>query len=170
MTILAIGGFIIFFSVLINLLTNLGFINMLSSFLFLIVKPFTINEDIIRSVISGIFEITTGCNLASQAASAPFVQKLCATGMIIGFAGFSVHAQVTGIVGKSGISVKPYIVGKFIQSLIACFYTYIAAVIAGLNLKTTYAPIGTQNYSDPSFLSFYMLILCLIVVVLTWKK
>ncbi|MDP4094584.1 MAG: sporulation integral membrane protein YlbJ, partial [Bacillota bacterium] len=117
MTILAIGGFIILFSVIINLLVDSGFIDMISGFFSSILSPFGVNPDVINSSLCGFFEITTGTSMASKAAGAALIQQLTVTSFIIGWAGLSVHSQVYSIVSKTDISMKPYLLGKFLQGV-----------------------------------------------------
>ena len=45
---------------------------------------------------------------------------MCA--FVLGFGGFSVLLQVLSIVSKSNISIKPYILGKFLQACFAAIY------------------------------------------------
>lgn len=128
---LNIGGFIIFFSVIINLLIDTGFINYVSNMLYFLLSAFGIQKDVITSLISGFFEITTGTNLASKALDTPILLRLTAASAIIGWAGLSVHFQVLSIVNKTDISIKPYLLGKFLQGVFAAVYTFIGINIAG---------------------------------------
>lgn len=122
-TILTIGGFIIFFSVLINIMLSSGIIGRTCELI-----PGFINKGLgtktIEGLICGIFEITTGTNLINLA-SVDLKIKLCCASLIIGWAGFSVHTQVMSIVSASDIRVKPYIIGKALQGIISTIYTYI---------------------------------------------
>lgn len=120
-----IGAFIIFFSVVINLLLKTGLVDFFSGAFAYILSPMGLNADILSAILSGLFEITTGTNLASKVNSIPMSQQLIFTSFIIGWAGLSVHSQVYSIVGKSGISLRPYILGKFIQGIIAAIFTMI---------------------------------------------
>jgi sporulation integral membrane protein YlbJ len=128
---LNIGGFIIFFSVIINLLMDTGFINSVSNTLYFILSAFGIQKDVITSLISGFFELTTGTNLASKAFDTPIHLRLTAASAIIGWAGLSVHSQVLSIVSKTDISIKPYLFGKFLQGVFAAAYTFMGISIAG---------------------------------------
>lgn len=123
--IINIGAFIIFFAVIIAILLDTGFIRMISIVFSLLLAPLGISPDMLTAVFSGFFEITTGTNLASQLTNINMVQQLTITSIIIGWAGLSVHSQVYSIVGKSGISLKPYLLGKFLQGAIAGLYTFI---------------------------------------------
>ncbi len=127
-TILTIGGFIIFFSVLINILITSGIIGKAISLLPSIIYNFGIEAKALEGMLCGVFEITTGANLISLS-TANLKIKLCCISLIIGWAGFSVHTQVMSIISSSDISAKPYILGKALQGIISAVYTYIGITI-----------------------------------------
>lgn len=157
--ILAIGGFIIFFSVVINLLLETGFINSISNVLSSVLMPLGFNKNLIASIISGFFEITTGTNMASQAAGASLVQKLTSASVIIGWAGLSVHSQVLSIISSTDISIKPYLAGKLLHGLISGLYTYLYIKIANpsfISINTVfsqYRPLPYLDWQDYAILS-----------------
>ncbi|WP_026073818.1 sporulation integral membrane protein YlbJ [Acetivibrio cellulolyticus] len=121
-TMLAIGGFIILFSVIINLLLETGVIASLSNFLSGFLAIIGIPKDILTPILSGFFEITTGINMISKTEGISFVQQLAAVSLILGWAGLSVHFQVYSIISKTDISIKPYLFGKLIQGIFAAIY------------------------------------------------
>ncbi|HEY5583914.1 MAG TPA: sporulation integral membrane protein YlbJ [Ruminiclostridium sp.] len=123
-TILTIGGFIIFFSVLINIMITSGMIGLAGNLIPGFLSKFGLEPKTIEGLLCGMFEITTGANLINLA-PADLKIKLCCASLIIGWAGFSVHTQVLSIVSSSDIRVKPYIIGKALQGIISAFYTYI---------------------------------------------
>ncbi|MCX7843011.1 MAG: sporulation integral membrane protein YlbJ [Clostridia bacterium] len=140
MTILAIGGFIILFSVIINMLLKTGFIGAASNLAALVFSPFGANSDVFPGIVSGFFEITTGASIACKTEALPLEAQLTAVSLIIGWGGLSVHFQVLSIVSSSGISIKPYLLGKLLHGIISAIYTYIG-------IKTT----GLLHMSKPAF-------------------
>lgn len=124
-SILAIGGFVVLFSVIIQVLTDIGFISILVSLFSNLLLPFGVSEDILKGLISGLFEITTGSGLVSGAPSAALAVKLPVASFIIGWAGLSVHSQVMSIISKTDICIRPYLFGKFLQGLFAALYTLV---------------------------------------------
>ena len=159
-TMLAIGGFIIFFSVAINLLIETGIIAGIASFLQSFLGPLGVNINIINAAVSGLFEITTGVNMASTAANSSFIQQLTVTSFIIGWAGLSVHSQVISIVSHTDISIKPYLLGKLIQGVFAGIYTFIGVKLYGhsfLGIKPTFS---SSNVSIPLDWSYYLFSSC----------
>ena len=63
---MAIGGFVIMFSVFFEILQFFKVIDFVSYFICIFLSPFSITPDIISAFISGLFEMTIGCNNLSQ--------------------------------------------------------------------------------------------------------
>lgn len=143
MTLMTICGFIVFFSVLINLLTVSGFIEYTSRMMSALLFPIGINEPDIKSVLSGVFEITSGVNIASSSDS-DMVHKLTAVSMILGWAGLSVHSQVAAIISDTDISIKPYIKGKLLHGIISALYTYTFLKISNTTFAVS-SPVFSQK-------------------------
>ena len=145
--ILAIGGFIILFSVIINLLLDSGVIGGLASASATVLSPLGMDKNTVAALISGFFEITTGSSLTSTLKGVPLTQQLPVASFIIGWAGLSVHSQVLSITGKTDISIKPYLFAKLLQGVLAAAYTW-----AGLRMFGPY--IGL---SSPVMMQFKVL-------------
>jgi sporulation integral membrane protein YlbJ len=156
-TILAIGGFIIFFSVIINILLESGLINYLSDFIFAALSTFGIHKNIITSILSGFFEITTGTGMASKCEDVSIITKLTTASLIIGWAGLSVHLQVLSIISKTDISIKPYLIGKTLQGVFSACYTFLGFKIAGSLFKET-KPAFLQSISASRINWYYYMI------------
>lgn len=143
-TLLLIGGFIILFSVIIRVLTVLGIVGLLSRIMSFILTPLGLEQALLPALISGLFEITLGCQLAGQAPpTVSMLQKTMVAGAIIAWSGLSVHAQVASLITGTGMKMIPYIVSRIIHAVLAAVYTY---VLMG--------PLSAvfSNYSVPVFL------------------
>ncbi|MBM7556426.1 sporulation integral membrane protein YlbJ [Halanaerobacter jeridensis] len=123
-TLLLIGGFIIFFSVLTQILADIGFTKLLSILLSIILKPLGIKKTMILPLVGGLFEITNGSNLASQAA-APLNQQLVITSGVIAWSGLSVHAQVMTMINGTDLRIKPYLWARVLHGFLASIITYL---------------------------------------------
>ncbi|MGE4282633.1 MAG: sporulation integral membrane protein YlbJ [Clostridia bacterium] len=139
--ILAIGGFIIFFSVLIKLLEQYMIIEFLSQGLSFLLVPFGISKGLLPSIASGFFEITTGIKAAASDPTASLLQQLIVTSLILGWAGLSIHFQVMSIINRTDISILPYLSGKALQGIFSVIYTFIIF---------SYTPLSTQVSSTTS--------------------
>lgn len=116
-TIVAIGGYIVFFSILYTLLLKTGII----SFLSIPLCSMGIDKITAAGTISGIFEITNGCSLLAKSSS----HSLPLISMIIAWGGLSIHAQSLGFICKTDLSPIYYILSKIAQGIIAAVYTII---------------------------------------------
>ncbi len=109
---LYIVGFIAFFSV----------ITRLFDLLLGVASPLT------QSIIGGIFEVASGINCTLEnLGTTPY--SLIISSAILGWAGLSVHAQVSAIISESDLSAKLYIFSKAIQALISALLTFLLLIL-----------------------------------------
>ncbi|MEH6938786.1 sporulation integral membrane protein YlbJ [Bacillus sp. JJ664] len=118
-TLLMIGGFIIVFSVLNMLLIEVGFIKQVGKIISFFISKTDIHQDLSTPFVSGLFEITLGSKLVSDVANSTLLQQVALTSFILGFGGFSIQAQVASIISEVKMSMKPYMIGRLLQSVIA---------------------------------------------------
>jgi len=118
-TLLMIGGFIITFSVLNKLLFEIGFITFFSHFIEGIFSFFSFHKDLAPPFVSGLFEITLGSQLISEVTQSSLLQQVMITSVLLGFGGFSIHAQVASIISEAGLRFKPYFFGRIIQAILS---------------------------------------------------
>ncbi|MDW7651050.1 MAG: sporulation integral membrane protein YlbJ [Bacillota bacterium] len=125
-TLLLIGGFIILFAVIIRILTTVGIVGILSAGIIRILGPLGLDPALTPAIISGLFEVTLGSQLAGQAANTvPMMQKVMVTGFVIAWSGLSVHAQVASIISSTDMNVTPFIAARFVHGVLAAFYTWV---------------------------------------------
>lgn len=117
-TMLLIGGFIILFSVLTQILTSVGVVAILTKMILAILAPFGIVESMVLPIIGGLFEITNGANLAANAV-APLTQKVAICGAIIAWSGLSVHAQAATMVQGTDIRMRTYVWARVLHAILA---------------------------------------------------
>lgn len=176
-TILTIGGFIVLFSVIIRLLAETGIIGSLAALFYRVLTPFGLDEGIIRGVISGFFEITTGSRLVSSVSDAPLSLRLPAASLVIGWAGLSVHFQVMSIASNTGVSVSPYLLGKLLQGMLSAFYAFLGLKWLNLDLHAKEPVLSLEAVSLSSWLhtlgtSLWMLlaVIALYILIRTGRR
>ena len=147
-TILVIGGFIILFSVIINLLLETGIINLLATFISVLFPLLNVSKEVIATILSGFFEITTGINMISKIEGISFTQQLSAISLILGWAGLSVHFQVYSIISKTDISLKPYLLGKLMHGLFAAIYVWIFMNLSFMTDLESQSVFGHLTYNS----------------------
>lgn len=120
-TILNIGGFVVLFSVIISILENLQIFGILGKILALL----NISETTSIPFITGFFEISNGINRFNITNIPNISNLIILASFLLGFGGISVILQVYSIISKTDISIKPYVLGKLLQGIIASFYTFL---------------------------------------------
>lgn len=125
MNVVMIGGFIVLFSVILSILEESNFLNICEALLIPFFELFLIDVNFIKPVLNGILELTNGLKLVANVPCLAISVNIIFTSFILGFGGFSVFFQIYSIVSKSNLSVKPYLIGKFMQGIFASIYTYI---------------------------------------------
>lgn len=136
-TIIMIGGFVVIFSIIISILNNSGFMELLSYSIYPILKLLNINVSFANPIISGIIELTNGVSIIAGIANKSISINIILCAFLLGFGGFSVLLQVLSIISKSDLSIKKYVYGKLLQGIIAAGYAYIfinAIPMLNLNL------------------------------------
>ncbi len=138
-TLLLIGGFIILFSVIINIFEIIGFMGIVNSILYKIFSPVGAHPEIIDSFINGFFEVSLGCETAGSLPDyIPLTSKLMAISAIIAWSGISVHAQVASITSDTDINITPFIYARFLHGLLGAIYTI---PVSGWLLDESYYPV-----------------------------
>ena len=124
-TIVLIGGFIVFFNVIITLLNKCYILDIASKFFIPLFHFFNINLNFCKPFLSGLLEVTNGIELISNIHIKTISINIFLTSFLLGIGGLSVLFQVLSITSKSHISIKPYILGKFLHAIFSVLYLYI---------------------------------------------
>lgn len=145
--ILMIGGFIIFFSVIVRILKISGFLNFISIILSKIVPFDDITPDIISGFLIGLMEITNGAKECALL-QVPIIYKAAMISFIIGFGGLSVNAQVMSIIAETDLKFNVYFIFKLIQGITAAAYSYIlVAWFSDLQVFNLNYTVGTEMWN-----------------------
>ncbi|TGB05495.1 sporulation integral membrane protein YlbJ [Halobacillus salinus] len=113
-TLLMVGGFIMLFSVMTELLKQTGMIHLVSHGLTWLQIPYNFHIPIV----SGMLEMTTGIG-SITATSEPLLAQLMLVSFLLGFHGFSIQAQIASILASTDISFKPYAMARIAHGTIA---------------------------------------------------
>lgn len=124
-TLLVVGGFVIIFSVVFKILSLFNIISLLTSILYIPLSLLGINRDLCSAFISGLFEITIGCNKIASVSSVPELPKAILASFLIGFSGLSILAQCCNFISKTDINTGLYIFSKFLHGTFAGLFTFL---------------------------------------------
>ena len=123
-TVVMIGGFVILFSVILSILNSSGILNMVTNLFSPLLEIFSIEPTFCKPFLSGILELTNGVSQLATIAVKNISTNIILTSFLLGFGGFSILLQVLSIISKTDLSIKPYLLGKFLHGLLACLLTY----------------------------------------------
>jgi len=146
-SVLTVGGFITLFSVIISILQASGLTPIFSHFLAPLLSFFRIPTELAPSIVSGFFEITTGCKNASMA-TAGLGYKVAVISAIISWGGLSVHAQTLSFLGKAQIRTGPYFLAKSIQSILAYFLSFYGTLLFYKKTAPVFLPVPNNEFSS----------------------
>lgn len=118
-----VGGFIIIYSVIIEILNITNIIPQISNIIDSLL-PVNLNTELTNSLVSGLIELTNGCKNISTL-NVDIIVKLCLISFLIGWGGISVHSQAMSFMSRTDISTKVYLLSKALHGLVSSFYTYI---------------------------------------------
>ncbi len=124
-TLLMVGGFVIVFSVIFKILSLFNIISLMSSILYIPLSLFGVTKELCYAFISGLFEMTIGCNKIAGVASAPQVLKTVLASFLISFSGLSILAQCCNFLAKTDINVGLYIFSKFLHGILSGLFTFL---------------------------------------------
>jgi hypothetical protein len=114
----AVCGYMVFFSVLIELLHHTGLDRIITAILTPVFAPLGFDNAIIAAFNSGLFEMTLGVKAVSGSA-APLGEQIAAASMVIAWGGFSIQAQVSGMISNTDIKPHIYFICRIAQALLA---------------------------------------------------
>ena len=153
-TIVYVGGYIIFFSVISNLLAHS---NLYSTLTQIAGDLIGVNPTFIHSFLLGSLEFSSGsARLTSLLPLTPSLLALLSA--VIAFGGFCVCFQSQHVLQGTNLSLKPYFYSKLLQSLLAYILTFILY------------PLWNPTLSSPSSFKWYtLLVFVLIGIIYTFK-
>lgn len=185
-SLLTIGGFIIFFSVLINLLSITKVFDVFAILLDPIFSVFNISNETIRGLLSGILEITNGINIISLSTDSLIIKGVLVS-FIIGWGGFSIHAQAISFISKTDLKISLYLIAKVFHGVFSSVFFYIIIKLPFIDLQSIATSVFYDNsilFSQLSWISkfristsfyvdvllFFIIISCLLFIIMKIKN
>ncbi len=117
-TLLMICCYIMFFSVVLEVMTVFGVVGLVAAPIASLFSAMGWDPNLVRPLISGIFEIDVGTSQVSRVA-APLMQQVAVASAIIGWSGFSVHGQVASVMADTDVRMTPYFFARLLHALFA---------------------------------------------------
>jgi len=161
-----VSGYIILFAVVSELLSRTGFFAAIGSFASLLMtgKPARnwING-LFSALFRGLLEITTGAQAISRLDNCSLSIKLALVSFICGFAGFSVHTQIMGIMKGTKARYSVLVCGKLLHGALAFVLTLLIAKISPFTIQVSNAAVlSLTDFSGIRIVTVSVLILSLL--------
>ena len=118
---LNICAFVVFFTVVIQLLIRSGFLPGLARGLGALLAPFGFTPEWAQRLLTGALEISSG--VSTLTGGGTLRGRLVMAAFLLGWAGLSVHCQVLSFIGGSGLSAGTYLAGKLLHGGLAALFT-----------------------------------------------
>lgn len=124
-TLLMVGGFIILFSVLNNVLSIINVTDAIGTMIGIFFSIFTIPAELSPAFFSGLLEITNGAQQVSETADVSLFYQVLLVSFILGFNGFSIQAQAATFLAQADIRFWPFFIGRILHGIYAMGFTAI---------------------------------------------
>ena len=143
-----IGGFVIVFSVIFKVLSLFNIITFISNLLYLPLSLLGVTKELCHAFISGLFEMTIGCNNIASVSNASEIIKVSLCSFLIGFSGLSILAQCCNFLAKTDINTNIYIFSKFLHGIIASIFTFFLYPLLESTSVSTFSSIYDNFYNN----------------------
>lgn len=153
-TLIMVGGFIILFSVVVEMLRLVDFSVWLGKIFGGFFSLIGISDSFGTPFFSGLFEITIGATLITAVETDTLLSKLVLVSFILGFNGFSIQAQVASILAWTDIRFRPYLFARVLHGTIAAVMTMVLYKPLFIHrMMEKPADIPASAFPDPSILT-----------------
>ncbi|WNR45578.1 sporulation integral membrane protein YlbJ [Paenibacillus roseipurpureus] len=118
--IFVVGGLVVFFSVVLEILTSAQVMNV---FYFLITSLLTFTglpHELAQAVMNGLFEVTLGAKAAGGApAELALASKVAIGAFILSWGGMSVHAQIVSLLSHTNLRYLPFLFARLLHAMLS---------------------------------------------------
>lgn len=180
--IIVVGGLVVFFNVLMELLGRAGIMDSLFNFTGHLLAFIGCPPELSKALVNGLFEVTLGARSAGGAGeSLPLYFKVAAGAFILSWGGLSVHAQVASILNGTGLRYLPFMAARALHSVLSALLVLLLwkpVIGSGISSVWISLPVSTAISQTPygiiaslglmGLLLASALLLSLLIVLLTW--
>lgn len=114
-----VGGLVVFFSVILEVLTASRVMDMLHGAFSFILPIIGLPSGLAEPLVGGLFEVTLGAKASAAPVDIPLIYKAAAAVFILSWGGLSVHAQVASILNGADLRYLPFLVARFCHALVS---------------------------------------------------
>jgi sporulation integral membrane protein YlbJ len=123
--VMVIGGLVVFFSVLMELLAAGQVMGFLYGAVNAILQLFAIPQPLSDAVVNGMFEVTLGAKAAGSALNgSALIHKTAIASFVLSWAGLSVHGQIVSLLHQTDLRYIPFLIARFAHGILAAAAVY----------------------------------------------
>lgn len=142
LTLLTVGGFITFFSVIVGIFQETGIFNLLLYLFSPLIALFNLDSVLLQGIFIGFFEITIGIQMISQSSSG-LLAHLLGIETLLAWNGLAIQAQIAGMLTDSGLQTRKYYLARLLQIPIALLLTLLIFLLPLENILAVPTATGT---------------------------
>ncbi|WP_169086533.1 sporulation integral membrane protein YlbJ [Paenibacillus sp. PL91] len=121
---IVVGGLVVFFSVVMEMLTHAGIVEAMAEALRYLFHAIGLPKPLADAVIYGLFEVTLGARAAGTAGTGLMHQAAIAA-WVLSWGGISVHAQIASLLSRTDLRYRPLLLARLLHGFIAMALVYL---------------------------------------------
>lgn len=154
-----VGGLVVFFSVVMELLTASSAMRVLDVVLQAMLQLFGLPDSIAGSFSGGLFEVTLGAKSSGAAHEAGLHLQVVAAAWVLSWAGLSVHAQIASIMNTTDMRYLPFFISRLIHSVMAAVAAYwLFPLLNHASIQSAWLPVAAYSEETGWQLATYNLL------------
>ncbi|OXM87656.1 sporulation integral membrane protein YlbJ [Paenibacillus rigui] len=123
---MVVGGLVVFFSVVMEVMTSANIMNFCYIGINAILHLFGVPEALSQAVANGFFEVTLGAKAAGGAGThIPLIYKTAIAAWVLSWAGLSVHAQIVSLLQHTNLRYWPFVTARFVHGILAATAVFV---------------------------------------------
>lgn len=127
---IVVGGLVVCFSATLQLLLHSGLLAPLKHAIALLLQAAGLEPNLAAAFVQGTFEVTLGNAAAASGAGADgvpaaLIDRVAAASFVLSWAGLSVHAQVAGLMGRTGWRYGPFLRSRLLHAAMSVALVYL---------------------------------------------
>jgi sporulation integral membrane protein YlbJ len=120
---MVVGGLVVFFSVVMELMTRAGAVAALAEGIRLLLSSLGLPSPIADASVFGLFEVTLGARAAGDAET-ELLHKAAIAAWVLSWGGLSVHAQVASLISRTDMRYGPLLRARLLHAFVAMALVY----------------------------------------------
>ncbi|QGG48106.1 sporulation integral membrane protein YlbJ [Heliorestis convoluta] len=170
--VIAIGGYLIFFTVVFRLFYASGILDSLIRLFETILQWFHFTPELAKGLLAGLMEMTIGCQQV-VATDAPLLEKVLLLSFILAWSGLSIQAQVAAFLVQSAVPIHRYVKARLYQGFLSVFLSYLLFQFWPLSQATQEtAPLLSNNLWPywPGLIGLFYIALAIVLLLLAYGR